>query len=332
MALIEFTQKGIYCPTADIYIDPWLPVNKALITHGHSDHARYGSRKYIATRSAVPVIKSRLGSHIDISGVDYREKIVINGVSVSFHPAGHILGSAQIRLEHKGEIWVVSGDYKTTDDGLAEAFEPVKCHHFITECTFGLPAFNWESDDAIKSKLNNWWQTNASKNQPSIIGAYALGKAQRILRLVDNDIGPIYGHAAIENVNNVIRSQKIILPESKKIDLNDRKVDYSKALIIAPPSALQSAWVDRFKDHQMAIASGWMAIRGTRRRRNVDTGFVVSDHADWNGLLDAIKATGASNIYTTHGYTEIFAKYLTEIGYNAQVVKTQFGEEEDAGE
>ncbi len=332
MALIEFTNKGIYCSVADAYIDPWLPVNKAFITHGHSDHARYGSKKYIATRSAVPVIKLRLGSHIDITGVNYGEKLMLNGVSFSFHPAGHVIGSAQIRIEYKGEVWVVSGDYKTTFDGLSEAFEVVKCHHFITECTFGLPAFTWESDDILRTKINTWWQSNASRNQPSIIGAYALGKAQRILNMADNSIGPVYGHAAIENVNTVIRSQRVNLPESRKIDLNDRKVDYGKALIIAPPSAIQSAWADRFKDHQAAIASGWMAIRGTRRRRNVDTGFVVSDHADWHGLLGAVKETGAEYIYTTHGYTEIFARYLTETGYNAQVVMTQFGEDEEGVE
>ena len=330
MPLLEFTNKGIYCSQADVFIDPWKPVRKAFITHGHSDHARYGSNQYLATRSAVPVIKYRLGAHIDITGVEYGEKVIVNGVNFSFHPAGHILGSAQIRVEYKGEIWVVSGDYKTTDDGFSEAFEPVKCHHFITECTFGLPAFNWENDAILKNKINTWWHNNASQNQPSIIGAYALGKAQRILKLVDPSIGPVYGHAAVENLNQVIRSQKVVLPESHKIDLNNRKVDYSKALIIAPPSSLQSAWVDRFKDHRLAMASGWMAIRGTRRRRNIETGFVISDHADWNGLLEAIKATGASNIYTTHGYTEIFAKYLNEKGYNSQVIKTEYGEEEDS--
>jgi putative mRNA 3-end processing factor len=224
---------------------------------------------------------------------------------------------------------VISGDYKVQNDGISEPFESIKCDHFITECTFGLPAFKWENNGTIQNQINQWWSENAQNNRPSIIGAYALGKAQRIMTMVDPSIGPIYGHGAIENVNEVLRNQGIKLPNSEKIGLVNNKTDYSKALIIAPPSALQSSWVDKFKDHSSAVASGWMAIRGTRRRRNVDMGFVVSDHADWKGLLEAIKATGAQNIYTTHGYTDIFARYLNEIGYKAKVVATDYGEEGD---
>jgi putative mRNA 3-end processing factor len=330
LALIEFTKNGIYCPIADVYIDPWKPVKKALITHGHSDHARYGSKHYIATRNAVPVIKHRLGSHIDIAGVDYGENILVNGVNFSFHPAGHIIGSAQIRVENRGEIWVISGDYKTTPDGISESFEPVKCHHFITECTFGLPVFRWDEEQPIIDRIKEWWQKNANENSPSIIGSYSLGKAQRLIYHLAGDIGPIYTHGAVENVNEVIRKQGFKLPETTKLLQVSKNNDLCKSLIIAPPSAVNSAWADKIKNARTAMASGWMAVRGIRRRRAMDTGFVMSDHADWPGLLSAIEATGAENIYTTHGYTEIFAKYLSENGYNSKVVKTEFGEEEEA--
>jgi putative mRNA 3-end processing factor len=330
LALIEFTKNGIYCPIADVYIDPWKPVKKALITHGHSDHARYGSKHYIATRNAVPVIKHRLGSHIDIAGVDYGENILVNGVNFSFHPAGHIIGSAQIRVDYRGEIWVISGDYKTSPDGISESFEPVKCHHFITECTFGLPVFRWDEEQPIIDRIKEWWQKNANENSPSIIGSYSLGKAQRLIYHLAGDIGPIYTHGAVENVNEVIRKQGFKLPETTKLLQVSKNNDLCKSLIIAPPSAVNSAWADKIKNARTAMASGWMAVRGIRRRRAMDTGFVMSDHADWPGLLSAIEATGAENIYTTHGYTEIFAKYLSENGYNAKVVKTEFGEEEEA--
>ena len=331
MQLIEFTDKGLYVPMADVYIDPWKRVDKAFITHGHSDHARYGSKAYIATHSALPVIKHRLGSHINAKGVDYGEEINVNGVKFSFHPAGHIIGSAQIRVEFKGEIWVASGDYKVEPDGVSEDFESIKCHAFITESTFGLPVFKWKPQEVIMDEINEWWRGNKEAGKVSILAAYSLGKAQRIINNVDHSIGKIFTHGAVENVNEVIRRQGKHLKETTRVAQGQKPSLYDGSLVIAPPSAVDSAWSDRFKDFSSGVASGWMAMRGTRKRRAVDKGFVLSDHADWDGLLSAIKATEAEKIYVTHGYTNLFSKYLKNIGYYSAVVNTEYTGEELVG-
>lgn len=324
MQLIEFRDKGLYVPIADVYIDPWKPVDKAFITHGHSDHARYGSKSYIATHSALPVIKHRLGSHINAKGIDYGEEISVNGVKFSFHPAGHIIGSAQIRVEYKGEVWVASGDYKVEPDGVSENFESVKCHAYITESTFGLPVFKWKPQATIMDEINAWWTANKEEGKVSILAAYSLGKAQRIINNVDHSIGKIFTHGAVENVNEVIRRQGKELKETIRVVQGQKSAMYEGSLVIAPPSAVDSAWSKKFKDFSSGVASGWMAMRGTRRRRAADRGFVLSDHADWEGLLSAIKASEAEKVYVTHGYTDIFSKYLTSIGYYSAVVDTEY--------
>jgi len=324
MQLIEFTKKGLYVPQADVYIDPWKSVDKAFITHGHSDHARPGSKSYITTQSALPVIKHRLGSHINARGVGYGEEINVNGVKFSFHPAGHIIGSAQIRVEYKGEIWVASGDYKIEPDGVSEDFESVKCHVYITESTFGLPVFKWKPQEVIMHEINSWWQSNKEQGRVSILAAYSLGKAQRIINNVDHSIGRIFTHGAIENVNEVIRRQGKNLKETTRVVHGQKASLFEGSLIIAPPSAVDSAWSTKFKDYSSGVASGWMATRGTSRRRTADRGFVLSDHADWEGLLTAIKASEAEKVYVTHGYTEIFSKYLKSIGYYSAVVNTEY--------
>jgi len=324
MQLIEFREKGLYVPVADVYIDPWKPVNKAFITHGHSDHARYGSKSYIATHAALPVIKHRLGSHINAKGVDFGEEIRVNGVKFSFHPAGHIIGSAQIRVEYKGEIWVASGDYKVEPDGVSERFESIKCHAFITESTFGLPVFKWKPQTTIMEEINAWWRTNTEKGKVSVLAAYSLGKAQRIINNVDHSIGKIFTHGAVENVNEVIRRQGVTLHETTRVVQGQKPSEYLGGLVIAPPSAVDSAWSKKFKDFSSGVASGWMAMRGTRRRRSADRGFVLSDHADWEGLLSAIQATEAEKIFVTHGYTDIFSRYLNSQGYYSAVVNTEY--------
>lgn len=331
MPLLEFTKSGIYCPVAGIHIDPWKPVERALITHGHADHSRWGHRSYLCTESAKPVIRHRLGD-VNIQTIKYGEQIDIGGVKFSFHPAGHILGSAQIRVEHQGEVWVASGDYKLEDDGLSEAFEPVKCHTFITESTFGLPVFQWAPQEEVFAQINAWWRANQAEGKVSVIAAYALGKAQRLLRGVDASIGPIFTHGAIEQTNQVMRKQGVRLPHTQRASTNIVKSQYAGGLILAPPSALGSAWMRKFPPASVAMASGWMALRGARRRRGADRGFILSDHADWNGLLDAVAATGAETIIATHGYAAVFSKYLAEErGLNAFEVQTEFqGEAEEA--
>ncbi len=330
--VLTFTNKGIFCPAGDFYIDPWRPVDRALITHGHADHARWGMGSYLATHSALPVMRHRLGE-ISTQGIGFGEVLQIGGANVSFQPAGHVPGSAQIRVEVGGEVWVVSGDYKVVADGLSEPFEPVKCHHFITESTFGLPVFRWAPQDQIAAEINAWWAKCAAANKTAFLGAYALGKAQRLLSMLDTNIGPILTHAAVENTNSVLRAQGYQLPATIVANGDLVPKDHPGAIVVTPPSAMGSAWSRKFGPQENAFASGWMAIRGIRRRRTGDRGFVISDHADWTGLISAIKATEAQQVYVTHGYTDVFTRYLNENGWDAQVVPTQFeGETLDQGE
>ena len=324
--LLVFNEKGIYCQKADVYIDAWRPVDKCIITHGHADHSRWGHKQYITHTNNVPIIKHRLGE-IVVTGKDWNETFSINGVKFSLHPAGHIMASAQVRVEYKGEVWVFTGDFKTEDDGLAEVYEPVKCHTFITECTFGLPAFKWEPQAEVFKDINNWWAINKNEGRTSILFGYSLGKAQRLLKHLDTSIGKIYTHGAVENMTEVVR-EHYKLPETTRITRDISKDEIKGNIIVAPPSAHGSTWIRRFVPYVTASASGWMTFRGARRRRAIDRGFVLSDHADWEGLLSAIDATGCEKVITTHGYTDIFARYLREeLGYYARTEKTQYEEE-----
>lgn len=323
MGLLEFTDRGIYCQQADVYLDPWRPVKSALITHGHSDHARFGHEKYLCTEGSRSIIEYRLNTTSPIQSIPYGEVITINNVKFSFHPAGHIIGSAQIRVEYKGEVWVFSGDYKIEDDGLSTPFEPLQCNTFITESTFGLPIYKWQKQEVIFDDINSWWKKNIEEDKVSILAGYSLGKAQRILMNVDQSLGKIFTHGAIENVNNVIRKQGVCLPLTEQIT-KEKKQDWQKSLVLCPPSAIGSLWMRKFQPNSLAIASGWMSLRGTRRRRGADRGFALSDHADWQGLNEAILQTGASCVYVTHGYTDVFAKWLSEKGIESYAVKTQY--------
>jgi putative mRNA 3-end processing factor len=327
--VLTFTDKGIYCPAGGFYIDPWRPVDHALITHGHSDHARPGHATYLTTKAALPVIRHRLGA-ITAAGIAFGETIRIGGVTVSFHPAGHVPGSAQIRVEQAGEVWVVSGDYKTEADGLAEAFEPVPCHTFITECTFGMPIYHWQPQARIMADISDWWAGNAAVGRTSVLAAYSFGKAQRLMAGLA-PIGPILTHGAVEDVTRILRNQGYALPETIRVVPGVDAKSHPGALVIAPPSALGSGWLDRFGPTDQAFASGWMAIRGLARRRAPGTGFALSDHADWAGLNAAIRATGAERVFVTHGYTTTFRRWLAEQGYDAGIVQTEFtGENVDA--
>lgn len=321
--VLTFTDRGIYCPAGDFYIDPWKSVDRALITHGHSDHARPGMGRYLATTGTAPVMRHRLGE-IALQTIDYGVETQIGDATVSFHPAGHVPGSAQIKVAVKGAVWVVSGDYKTVADGLSEPFEPVQCHAFITECTFGLPIFKWTPEDILTRQINDWWAANAAAGRTSILGAYALGKAQRLLTTVDPDIGPILTHGAIENTNAVLRRQGFELPETTLVTADISHKTHPGALVLATPSALGTTWARRFGAASTAFASGWMALRGVRRRRAADRGFIVSDHADWEGLNSAIKATGATKVLATHGYTSAFQRWLASEGYDAHIVSTDY--------
>ena len=320
--LLIFNENGIYCEEANVYIDPWRPVDRAIITHGHADHSRWGNKEYITHTSNVPIIKHRLGEII-VHGKEYNEKFVVNNVLFSLHPAGHIIGSSQVRVEHKGEVWVFTGDYKIEDDGVATPFESIKCDTFITECTFGIPPFKWIPQEQVFKDINQWWATNREEGRTSVLFGYSLGKAQRLLKYLDTSIGDIYTHGAIEHMTEVIRSQ-LFFPSTTLITRDTKKKDLIGNIVLAPPSAHGSTWIRKMVPFVTASASGWMAFRGARRRKAVDKGFVLSDHCDWEGLLSAIKSTGAEKIIATHGYTEIFSRYLREQGYDARTEHTQY--------
>ena len=322
--LVEPTARGLYCAAGDFYIDPWRPVDRAVITHAHGDHARPGSAAYLGAECARPVLRTRLGEDAAIEGLAYGEPRDIGAVRVSLHPAGHVLGSAQVRLEHRGEVWVVSGDYKLQPDPTCEPFEPVRCHTFVTESTFGLPIYRWAPPGAVLDQVNGWWRANAAAGRASVIFAYAFGKAQRILAGVDAGIGPIVVHGAVEALNEGYRACGVRLPATRRVDDFPARHDFAGALVVAPPSAQSSPWLRRFGDYADAFASGWMAIRGARRRRAVDQGFVLSDHADWPGLNRAIAATGAERVFVTHGATAVLARWLNELGLEAHVMQTEF--------
>jgi putative mRNA 3-end processing factor len=328
--LLEFTDKGIYCAKGKFYIDPWKPVDDAVITHAHADHAYIGHKHYLAHYLSKEVLLYRLGP-INLQTVQYGETLVKNGVEISLFPAGHVIGSAQVRVEYQGEVWVVSGDYKTEDDGISTPFEPVRCHHFISECTFGMPVYQWKPQKQIFDEVNKWWQGNQQNNVATVLVGYSLGKAQRILQNLDLSNGKVYTHGVIENTNEALRRNGIILNPTERITPETTKEDVRNGIIIAPPSSVGSAWMRKFQPYSFGYCSGWMAIRGAKRRRAADRGVVLSDHADWDGLISAIDATGCESVYLTHGYTASFARYLNGIGFDAHEVHTLYGgEEEDA--
>ena len=325
--LLEFNDRGIYCAAGNFYIDPWRPVKNAVITHAHSDHARWGSQKYLAHTLSREVLKYRLGN-IDLETIDFNQPVSLNGVQISLHPAGHIIGSAQVRVEYKGEVWVVSGDYKVEDDGISEPFEPVKCHSFISECTFGMPVYKWRPQQEIFDGMNNWWRQNVEEGKTTVLVGYSLGKAQRILQGLDLSIGNVYTHGVIENTNEALRRNGVKLKPTQKVTADSNREEMRKGLIICPPSSVGTPWMRKFYPYSFGYCSGWMALRGAKRRRAADRGFVLSDHADWEGLIGAIKATECETVYLTHGYTASFSRYLTEIGYDAHEAHTIYGGDE----
>jgi putative mRNA 3-end processing factor len=328
--LLSFTPRGIHCPVADVYIDPWRGVERAIITHAHADHARRGSQQYLASPVTKPLMHARYGDDLHIQALSYGEPVTINGVRFSLHPAGHIPGSAQVRVEHKGEVWVATGDHKRHEDGISSPFEPVRCHTFITECTFGLPIYRWKEPREVFAEINGWWRANAAENNCSILSAYSLGKAQRVLKGIDAGIGPILVHGAVAHMNEVLERAGVLLPAWEPITRDTPRERFRKALVITPGSAIGTPWTNKMKPFRTAMASGWMQLRGWRRRSNIDKGFVLSDHADWDALLLAVKETGAERVIATHGYTDIFSQYLRSAGYDAAAENTEFAGESGA--
>jgi putative mRNA 3-end processing factor len=327
--LVVERPEGLYCPEGDFHLDPWRPVARAVITHAHADHARRGHGAYLAQADGAGVLRARLGD-ITLQTLAYGERVQINGVTVSLHPAGHVLGSAQVRLEHRGEVWVVSGDYFVSgieDDHNPSCapFEPVRCDTFITESTFGLPIYRWRPQAELMAEVNSWWAANAAAGRPSLLMAYSFGKAQRLLAGVDPAIGPLVVHGAVQGINAAYRAAGVALPETQAMEAAS---ELSRALVIAPPAVHGSAWARRLGSFGDAFASGWMQLRGARRRRGVDRGFVLSDHADWPGLQRAIAATGARRVIVTHGYEAVMVRWLQQQGLEAGSFRTAFGDDD----
>jgi putative mRNA 3-end processing factor len=313
--LLELRPEGLYCGAGDFYVDPWEPVDRAVITHAHSDHACPGSRHYLAAAPGAPLLRERIGPDASMQAAAYGERMALGDTTVSLHPAGHILGSAQVRIEHRGEIWVVSGDYKLAPDPTCIPFEPLRCHTFVTESTFGLPIFRWAPESDTISAIHAWWRANQEAGKTSVLYAYPLGKAQRVLAALDISIGPMHAHDAVERFSRVYREQGVALPPAGARD--------SATLIVAPPG-----YEHRGPRVSTALVSGWMRIRGTRRRRSLDRGFVLSDHADWPELLRAIDACGATTIWVTHGFRGPLVRWLQENGRDAHAVEARYQEPE----
>ncbi|WP_316784022.1 ligase-associated DNA damage response exonuclease [Pedobacter frigiditerrae] len=328
MALIKFTNRGIYCKQGNFYIDPWHPVDYAVTTHGHADHVKWGNKNYLCHDLTKPILKQRYGLEDNVQTLPYNKEIDINGVKLSLFPAGHVIGSSQIRLEYKGEICVVSGDYKVEYDGISTAFEPVKCHTFVSESTFGLPIYNWQPQELIFEQIKSWIADNCIKGKTSILVAYSLGKAQRLIKNLAGEY-PIYVHNSIANLNEGFAEAGVELPQTIRITPEIKKDEMQKGIVIIPPALADGRWVKSLQQPAIGVCSGWMAVRAGRRWRSADAGFALSDHADWGGLLSAIKATEAEKVFVTHGSTAVFSKYLNEIGISSEEVTTKYGAEDD---
>jgi putative mRNA 3-end processing factor len=329
--MLVATSAGLFCPEGDFHVDPWKPVDRAIITHAHGDHVAGGSKAYLTSASGTALLSDRLPPGSSVTPLEYGASVVLNGVKVSLHPAGHILGSSQVRIERNGEVWVISGDYKTVPDATCAGFEMVRCHTFVTESTFGLPIYRWDKQEQLFDAINAWWRLNQAAGKASVIFGYALGKAQRVLSGLDPIIGPIFTHGAVERMTRFYRLAGVSLPDTTPVGAAPPDTDWSRAIVVGPPSAAGSGWMRRFAPYSTAFASGWMRVRGARRRRAVDRGFALSDHADWPGLLSTIEATGAEQIWVTHGFTGVMARWLEEKDLAVRTVATYWeGEQDDA--
>ncbi|HEU4601281.1 MAG TPA: ligase-associated DNA damage response exonuclease [Steroidobacteraceae bacterium] len=325
--LIITTENGLYCPAGDFYIDPWRPVPKAVLTHAHGDHARAGSAHYFAEASSEGVLRQRLGMELPLTAVRYGERFQLGSTTISLHSAGHVLGSAQIRIEGESEVWVVTGDYKRAADPTCMPFEPITCDVLISEATFALPCYRWPDTQSVVRDIWRWWQGNRELGRASVLFCYAFGKAQRVLsELMMHTDEAVYAHGAVLPLIEQYRNAGVQMLPTEPV-IRDKKAEYRGALVIAPPSASGTPWMRRFGNASTGFCSGWMRIRGARRRRGYDRGFVLSDHADWPALIQTIEESRAKKILLTHGYSDALVRYLRERGTDAASLRTSFGDE-----
>jgi putative mRNA 3-end processing factor len=325
------TPAGLYCRLGDFHIDPTRPVGKAVITHGHSDHARPGHGSVLATQETLDLMGLRHGGNFagKVQAARYGESLNIGGATVTFHPAGHVLGSAQVAVEHNGLRIVASGDYKDVADPTCAPFELVPCDVFITEATFGLPVFRHGDPDGEIAKLLK--SVALFPERAHLVGAYSLGKAQRVMALI-RKAGyerPIYLHGAIESITRYYQSRGLALGELR----GARDADKSQlpgAIVLCPPSALNELWSRRFPDPVNAFASGWMRVRARGRQRGIALPLVISDHADWDGLTATIAATGAAEVWVTHGQEDALVHFCVTHGLKARpLALVGYGEEDE---
>ena len=329
--VVRATPAGLWCEAGGFHLDPAGAADLAVVTHVHGDHLQLGSRRYLCAAPSLPFVYKRLGPETRAQGVPYGEKIRLGDVTVSFHPAGHVLGSAQVRIEKDGEVWVVSGDYKRAPDPTCAPFEPLHCDVFITEATFALPIYRWEEPAAVVAQILAWWDANRAAGVASVLFCYAMGKAQRILAELDALVDrPVLVHGAVEGLVEIYRAAGVHMLPTQRVAETPRGRSFAGELILAPPAASGSTWMRRFgATRETAFASGWMRVRGTRRRKGFDRGFALSDHADWPALLETIEETGARRVLVTHGYSDELSRFLRERGLESDTIATGYEGEGD---
>ena len=326
------TKEGLFCPAGGFHVDPWRPVERAIVTHGHADHARRGSTHVLGAKDGLPVLERRIGGPgTTIEGVPYGRRMGLGDATVSLHPAGHVLGSAQVRIEVDGRVWVFSGDYATLPNPTCVAFEPIRCHRFITECTFGLPLYRWQDPATVGTELRALVDSSLATGRSVVLGAYGLGKAQRLIQLIAGDEDtevPIACHGSVQSMNEAYRDAGVRLPETIPSTLEALAAIDGPVIAVAPPSALSGSWIRRFHEPTTIIASGWMTLRGPRRRNTVDHALVLSDHVDWPGLLDSVAGTECEEVGLTHGFVTPCARWFEEQGLRSVIYRTRFSDGE----
>jgi putative mRNA 3-end processing factor len=322
--MLSETPDGLFCEAGGFHIDPWRPVARAVVTHAHGDHARPGSAAYLCATPGAGLLRRRFGADAVVEHVPYGEPVVMGGVRVSFHPAGHVLGSAQIRLDAGGEVCVVAGDYKRAADPTCTPFEPVPCDTFITESTFGLPIYRWDPTESIVDEIVEWWRGNEAAGRTSVLFCYTIGKAQRVLaELARRTDRPVLVHGMMLATIEAYREEGVrMLPVLPATERPRGAASFAGQLVLAPLSARGTPWMRRLGDVSDAFASGLMRVRGVRRQRAFDRGFVLSDHADWPALLQTVADSGAPRVLATHGHAEPFARELSTLGLQSGVIRT----------
>ncbi len=327
--MIQSSPAGLACPRGGFHVDPAAPVDVAIVTHAHADHARPGARRYVCAADGVPLLRARLGPDDAIEPWAWGERHRLGDVEVSLHPAGHVLGSAQVRVSDGHQTWVISGDYKRHPDPTCAPFEIVPCDTFVSEATFALPIYRWPAVDAVVDDMRQWIARNRADGRPSVLFAYGLGKAQRLLALLGDGLeAPPLAHGAIVSMTEAYREAGVAIPAIEPVGETMRGAATRGRLVLAPPSAIGSPWMKRFPGAATAMVSGWMRVRGTRRWKGVDRGFVLSDHADWPALLATIRETGARRVLATHGYADVLARTCASHGLDSGVLDALVGREE----